>query len=241
VLVPESIDDLRQLVRRTAAVSRPIEGRLSGEVLRSCLGRISVLGRGEAWPAFNGRPMAPLAQLNLTESPYVPPELAQFSLIAVWLAEEDDHFETPDEHPNGSRWAVRAYQSLDDVVGVEGYRLAWVRPREVHWQVIEDYPDWEDVANLVDYERLNDLLAGRDYYDVLGHAADGTKLGGWPNLIQSEIFWGPGGRHPASPRYAFQVDSEERVGLNLWDAGVLYVGLGAQHGQPVWVAASQFM
>ena len=48
-------------------------------------------------------------------------------------------------------------------------------------------------------------------------------------------------QHPANPAYCFQIDSEEKVGLNLWDGGVIHIGRGEQDGQAVWVAETQFM
>lgn len=88
---------------------------------------------------------------------------------------------------------------------------------------------------------LRDLLGGGDASDLIGSPAGGTKIGGWPSLIQSEIYWAPYNAHPASPAYAFQVDGEERCGLGLWDGGVIHVGLGSADGRPVWVAESQCM
>lgn len=76
---------------------------------------------------------------------------------------------------------------------------------------------------------------------MIGSATSGTKLGGWPTLIQSEISWGPNNQHQAAPTYCLQIDSEESVGLSLWDAGIIHVGLGNVPGERVWVVESQSM
>ena len=70
--------------------------------------------------------------------------------------------------------------------------------------------------------------------DDLGDALEnvpGLKLGGWPTLIQSEIFWAPWNRHPASPEYVFQIDSDEKAQWAWGDAGVGYFGRGTAPGR----------
>ena len=186
--------------------------------------------------------MIGLAQLNLKESPWVPEILCPYALLALFIAEEEGDLLIPDGRPNGDGWLLRAYQSLDDLSPAFAPRPPdWLRPRQLEWQPIEDVPSWEDVGSLVDYRFIEALLGGSDYGDIVGRPHDGTKLGGWPTLIQSEISWAPLNRHPASPAYAFQIDSHEKAGLNLWDGGVLHVGLGQIDGQPVWVAETQQM
>jgi hypothetical protein len=239
VLVPVSIDAIRTAVRRTAAVGRVVVGRPSGDPFRSCLGRVSVIGRDEAWPTYDSRPMASLAQVNLTEALFKPPALAGSALIACWIAEEGGIPVSPDDRPNGDGWAVRAYGALDELRLVDGQVLEGVRPRQLDWDLVEDYPDWEDLVEAVDLDRLERLLEGREAADVIGSATSGMKLGGWPTLIQSEIFWGRINQHPATPDYCFQLDSEESVGLNLWDSGIIHVGVGTVAGERVWVAESQ--
>lgn len=75
-----------------------------------------------------------------------------------------------------------------------------MRPRVVE----EDFPCWEglpfDIPESV-----------QDNYEDLFSNVSGLKLGGWPTLIQSEIFWAPWNQHPAAPEYVFQVDSEPKA------------------------------
>ena len=194
----------------------------------------------EAWPSFEGRLMAGLAQLNVAESPITPPELAGLAFIAVWIAADDEgYLVVPDGRKNGDGWAVRSYDTLDGLVEIQGRVLPGIRPRQLDWEVADDYPGWEDLVDAVEFDRLEGLLAGRNSAEAVGATRSGTKLGGWPTLIQSEIFWAPNNQHPATPTYCFQIGTEESVGLNLWDAGVLHIGLGQDNGHPVWVAESQ--
>jgi hypothetical protein len=221
MLVPDSIDAIRTAVMRPASVGRVVIGRPSDDPYRSCLGRVSVIGHGEDWPTLDGRPMASLAQLNLTEAAFVPEELAGFALVSVWIADDNGSFDPPDGRPNGDGWVVRAYRSLDELVVVDGRVMDGIRPRQLDWVIVEDYPDWEDLVGATDFAALERLLEGRDAREVIGSATSGTKLGGWPSLIQGEI------------------DSEERVGLNLWDSGLIHVGAGTFDGARVWVAEVQ--
>src|SRR5215213_1190714 len=231
-LIPASIEQLRREVRRTAAVGRIVATALSDDAYQSCLGRISAIGRGEAWPSHAGRPMSALAQLNLSESSFVPAALAGFAFVSVWLAEDSDgYLIVPDERSNGDGWEVRAYRALAELEPTDGPGLDGITPSQLEWQIVDDYPDWEDLVEAVDYDRLQELLEGGESEDVVGASQNGTKLGGWPSLVQSEISWAPNGEHPIAPTYCLQIDTEQRVGLNLWDNGVLHLGLGVENGR----------
>lgn len=116
-----------------------MEGRLSGDPARSCLGRISRIGQGEGWPSTAGDPLKALAQLNLMEAEFVPPELDGLAFVAVWIDAPDGELAFPDDRPNGDGWEVRGYRSLDALVDVSGPSLPGVRPRELNWEVVEDY------------------------------------------------------------------------------------------------------
>ena len=72
---------------------------------------------------------------------------------------------------------------------------------------------------------------------MIGAAAVGTKVGGWPSLIQSEVWWPQSAGE--TPDFAFQIDSDEDAGLNLWDNGVLHVGRTRAPGSAAWVAEVQ--
>jgi hypothetical protein len=66
------------------------------------------------------------------------------------------------------------------------------------------------------------------------------KLGGWPTLIQSEIFWAPWNRHPAAPEYVFQIDSTGKGNWSWGDGGVGYFGRGTAPGKTdEWALAWQ--
>ena len=243
MLKPQSIDELRGAVRRPVSVARVVTGRVEPDAFRSRLGGVSVAWIGEPWPEFDGRPMAGLAQFNLAEAPYVPDGLKGLAFVTLFVSEDGDGLMIPDQHPNGEGWLLRTYSSLVGLVDVRSpcEPAGWLRPRDLRWELAEDIPDWEDLVGVADYRQVEALLDGKEVGDVVGRPADGTKLGGWPTLIQSEISWAPMNRHPANPTYCLQIDSEEKVGLNLWDGVVIHIGRGELDGRVVWVAETQFM
>ncbi len=51
---------------------------------------------------------------------------------------------------------------------------------------------------------------GGKYHELLENRHC-SKIGGWPSLIQSEIFWAPLNRHPADPEYVLQIDTEPKA------------------------------
>lgn len=87
----------------------------------------------------------------------------------------------------------------------------------------EDYPKWEDVNVDLDED------VAEAYYDHFENVG-GLKLGGWPTLVQSEIFWAPWNKHPASPEYVFQIDTTEKGNWMWGDNGVGYFGRGTSRG-----------
>ena len=56
-----------------------------------------------------------------------------------------------------------------------------------------------------------------------------TKIGGYASNTQSEPWWGYRD-HPSKPRYCFQIDSEEKVGLHWGDGGTVFVARGTAAG-----------
>jgi hypothetical protein len=73
------------------------------------------------------------------EAEFVPPELDGLAFVAVWIDAPDGELAFPDDRPNGDGWEVRGYRSLDALVDVSGPSLPGVRPRELNWEVVEDY------------------------------------------------------------------------------------------------------
>ncbi len=183
----------------------------------SWFGRVNLAREGEVWPKSGDSPMQSLCQINLTEMPFRPPRLDDIEFITLFVGPD----ELPDNTPSGTNWCLRTYSSLDELVPLQqketGSHIKQfpMRPRVVE----EDYPNWEDVEIELDKD-VED-----NYYDYFTNV-DGLKLGGWPTLIQSEIYWAPWNKHPAQPEYVLQVDATEKGNWMWGDNGVGYFGRG---------------
>src|ERR1700688_1210882 len=121
----------------------------------SWFGAVHLGAAGEEWPRWQGVPMAPIAQLNVRESPFVPAALDDVALLTVFAA----NVPLTGGEANGEGWLVRAYPALDGL-----FSLAM--PAEAHAPLTEigcerplkalpirysllaaDFPDWPDVPD----------------------------------------------------------------------------------------------
>jgi hypothetical protein len=188
----------RKSFRRRAIVLEIGGFRPPTDPRTSRFGQVLCTRPGEPWPRSHGEPMLALCQLNLAELPFRPPRLDDIEMITVFIGPDS----LPADEPNGSGWCLRTYRSLDEVAPIaRPVHASPLRPLPMRPTIVEeDFPCWEDVASEVRGEL-------EDSYDDLFENTPGFKLGGWPTLIQSEIFWAPWNRHPAAPEYVFQIDS----------------------------------
>ncbi len=230
----------RELLRRQASI-----GQVAGPTISrsgSLIGGVGVLGIGEAWPSYAGHPMAPVCQISIHELPACPAELADVDFICLYMAlDPRGNYALPDSTPNGEGWELRAYAhsqplaELSDQVAVSPVRQSALSFTTLR----EDFPDWDDASTLLDRAGIDRDHAW--YRAEVGHAAEGIKVGGWPSLIQSEIFWAPWNRHPASPSFVMQIDSIPDIGLFWGDQGMLYLGRGDSAHRDQWALEWQCM
>jgi uncharacterized protein YwqG len=211
------VDDIRRQLARRASLMVVGGFRPPQEPSASWFGRVRLALPGEVWPAHNEKPMLPLCQINCVELPHVPHALSDIALITVFITRDD----LPIDAPNGDRWELRAYKSLEGLVEVAGPESdGLIKPFPVRWEPCEaDYPCQDDVPVELPAE------VDEKYYDLFENQRR-SKVGGWPSLIQSEIYWAPWNKHPASPEYVFQIDSEEKAGWMWGDTGTGYFGRG---------------
>ncbi|MBN1317777.1 MAG: DUF1963 domain-containing protein [Anaerolineales bacterium] len=219
------VEKLRDRLRRQAnqiivGGFRPPENKDA-----SWFGRVNLARPDEGWPQHQGKPMLPLCQLNLTEMPFKPEALADVCLITVFISA----IELPLETENGDGWELRAYSSLEGLVELKAAEYkSPIRPLPIRWELIEaDYPSYDDVA----FDLPDEIL---DEYEDYFETDESSKVGGWPFLIQSEIYWAPHNRHPANPEYVFQIASEKRANWQWGDEGTGYFGRGAGRSRDVW-------
>ena len=191
----------------------------------SWFGRVLLGKPGERWPTHAGKPMIPLCQINCRELPYIPESLEDLAFLTLFISAD----KLPSGTPNGEGWELRAYSSLLDLVEIAVPQLnSPIRAFPVRWELIEeDYPCWEDVA----WELRQEV--GEKYHGIFENI-QGSKIGGWPSLIQGELFWAPNNLHPANPQYVFQIDTEEKAHWAWGDTGTGYFGRGTGDSKKIW-------
>ncbi len=213
-------DAKRRLVRR--AIQFEIGGfRPPESPDASWFGSVKLASPDEGWPTSDGKPMHALCQINVANLPFRPPGLDDIDFLSVFIGPD----ELPSDSPNGTRWCLRTYRAGERLVALEQVDTGSViQPFPMRPGIIEeDYPCWEDVdIDLPEHLEEN-------YYDLFENVG-GLKLGGWPSLVQSEIYWAPWNKHPANPAYVFQVDSVEKGNWMWGDNGVGYFGRGTLPG-----------
>lgn len=188
----------------------------------SWFGDVNLCLPGETWPYSNEKPMNALAQINLLDFDFIPPGLEGIELITVYISSNA----LPNNSIKGDGWLIRTYKHIGDLTTIDkpviesDLKILPMRSRIV----TEDYPCWEDVPIDVPED------IEEDYYELFTNI-DGFKFGGWPSLIQSEIYWAPFNKHESIPEYIFQIDSCEKANWSWGDAGVGYFGRGTAPGK----------
>jgi Domain of unknown function (DUF1963) len=225
---------------RPACVAQVGGFRPPQDPLASWFGRVRVALPGESWPTTDGAPMLALAQFNLRELPCrPPPALADVALLTLFLGP----WQFPVDEPNGVNWALRAYSYLDDLVPLaeptparagdpklrKGQDLT-LRPFPIRWQQRLDLPCRDDLpAELADaWDRW---VKDRSATELTG---DGTKIGGWPYCIQSQVQWRTGGGLVGDCQYVLQVGSQHKAGLSWGSQGLGYLARRPGHRADGW-------
>lgn len=211
------IKEFRTKISRKAIVLDIGGFRPSEDPLSSYFGKVSFCKAGEDWPISNVSPMIGLAQINITEFPHKPYGLEDIAFLTIFIDANELLF----DEPNGTKWLIRTYKSLGDLKPINALdRDSRIKPLPVKpREVAEDFPCWEDLP--ID---CPDEIE-EDYYDLFENIG-GFKFGGWPSLLQSEIYWSPWNKHQACPEYVFQIDSTEKANWTWGDNGVGYFGRG---------------
>jgi uncharacterized protein YwqG len=215
------VHEFRSAIRRRA-ICLEIGGFQPPEnPVTSWFGRVGYALPGETWPCTDGKPMHALCQINLTELPFRPPRLDDLEFVAVFIGPDN----LPSENANGTNWCLRAYRHVDALVPLLPVDTGTtIKPFPMRPKVIEeDYPIHDDLPCEVPAE------IEEKYYDLFSNAP-GFKLGGWPTLIQSEIYWAPWKKHPITPEYVFQIDTTVKGNWAWGDDGVAYFGRGTAAG-----------
>lgn len=211
--------------------------RPTGDDFASNFGLAPVMRPEEEWPVdLNGGAMAFVAQLNLTEAPYVPEALKDVALLTFFVGE--DFIQTDCEQ---GTYAIRTYRSLEGLKQRKPppCENEWVENGvEARWEPLAvDFPCYDDEAISNEEDEIDDALHEMNQ--------DRSKLGGYATSVQNEVQFLPfveveDGWHsnPAEPTYVFQIGSEDAAGLNWVDGGIVYFGYHAPTQE--WHVSCQF-
>ena len=185
-----AVDEFRSTIRRRAICMEIVGFRAPENPRTSWFGHVGFALPGEAWPCTEGKPMHALCQINLTELPFRPRRLDDVEFINVFVGPD----RLPIDAANGTNWCLRAYRSIGQLVPLAAPPTGSpMKPFPMRPKVVEeDYPCHDDIPCAVPPE------IGDGYYDVF-HNTPGFKLGGWPSLVHSEIYWSPWQQHPVAP------------------------------------------
>lgn len=226
-----SVAELQAKLRRKVVIMEIGGARPPSDPYASWFGKVNFALPGEEWPEWDGEPMCALAQIDVRALPVIPPRFADLEFITIFIDPE----ELPDNQPNGEGWLLRAYKDASKLVAIEEPDTgSEIKAFPMFATVREDdYPCHEDC----DIELPSEI--DENYYDYF-QGLDGFKIGGWPRLIQCELYWGPNAVHEAEPEFVFQIDSNDKAQWQWGDGGIGYFGRGTAPGhQDEWTMTWQ--
>ncbi len=223
--MPLSSDEIRRRWGRVANVGVPVVG----EAGDSWFGQVTVGRAAEPWPRWDGRPLRPLLQVCVRDLPAPAEALADLSYLQLFADFEPDGTLAEamlTSYPNmPACWAVRTYGLAEPIVGLTppSDLTPWaIATHQLAWEQSLDAPCWEDTAE-----------KREDWPDDDGlHRTAAIKVGGWPSLIQSEIYWAPRNKHPSQPEFVLQLAAGS--GLFIGDSGTIYIGRGTRNHPEEW-------
>ncbi|MEM6551081.1 MAG: DUF1963 domain-containing protein [Planctomycetota bacterium] len=166
----------------------------------------------------------------MDHAPHVPGILRDIRVIQVFA--DPKYYDCDTDAGEG--WYVQTFtRNKDEDLVPTDAAVGDIKAFPARWELVEaDYPVYDDLP----MDTPDDLM---DRWTESVDTLDGTKLGGWPRLIQSEIFWAPFNQHLASPEYVFQIDSETKAGWSWGDCGVAYFGRGTAEHRDQWAMSWQ--
>lgn len=182
---------------------------------------------GEHLPEWDGRPLAPVLQVRIDELPFIPEVLKDTKLLVIFCDLED----IPCDTAHGEGWLIREYKSLEGLVPlVSAGAATGIRPFPAYWHEVEDdAPSWDDIAEMVNVDEIMRFDNALETFHEAFVTHEGTKFGGYPRSLQGEA---------GIADFVFQIDSEQKVGLDWIDGGVAYFHKATQTGE--WKFSCQF-
>ncbi len=159
----------------------------------SYFGLVNILGAEESWPAFEGRALSPILQIDCDDIPIEGHPLKDYAYVTL--------FALPDEpcYRFNQDYVLRVYGRDDAVRSVERPEVPLVtKPGKMAFdEIFSDYPDRNDfpapLRAFLEDRKLDEVYLDND-------SNFHTVVGGWPDWLQFSELW----HHP---EFLFQVDS----------------------------------
>ena len=185
------------------------------------------LETGKPWPTCKGckRPMHLLVQLRADDAPPNTLTIPAKSLLQIFHCGSDrcDHGDIT-LAPGGTGVLLRIVAEKNGKPTADVPAGSALARRIVGFTSALELPGWEDAERASGpHLHAKDLRAMRER-----GPADDTKLGGWPDWIQSATH--PTCRKCDAPmRFVLQLKSEQYIGVGFGDSGLAYVHQCAEH------------
>ncbi len=224
-----TIDEIRRRWGRSTNLLK-----LTDTPTKSLAGAVEVCNPGETWPTGDNGPLHPLLQVCVDELPRVPEALADVAYLTIFGQLEA----TPRRDQQSGNYAIwhpwDSYSEIRWVArGAPTERLS--RPDLsqvpigrgfVQWVERDDVPSFDDVCDAVELEAWP--------YDMDGARVEGTKVGGWPCLIQGPACQIDDIGRPQPFDFVMQFGSSDNLNLMIGDAGRVYVTRGMADRRDHW-------
>lgn len=234
---PLSEAALRQALNRPCA---PIVFRKPANIdpFSSMFGTVRLAQKDEVWPVYNGSPMWPLCQINLTQSPILPTAMADLSLLTIFIAASEalaptQIINTANPDP-AATWALRSYPQLEGLtIPPHPDHGCTLSPRLGEWcEAQPDYGNHELAGQVVDTQ-------ANDIYDYdWAKTVNQTKLGGWPGTVQSEPWWDHTKTRDTWD-FVVQIENEPKAGWFGWGDGAAFIARSRERPH-LWAIDVQF-
>jgi hypothetical protein len=178
--------------------------------------------------------MWPICQVLIDELPTaVPRALESVALLTLFI----DLIRMPVDRPRGDGWELRTYATTEGLIPmIEPERVVSERRPEEDLQVKPFPVLWAPRIELPSRDETpSELLDERDALDEAETTRwvdlGGLKVGGWPHTIQSDVSWHLDGKgRVGDAEFVLQVDTNEKAGLWIGDAGTAYVAWSPTEG-----------
>ena len=228
------IENIKKQIVRTATEFITGGFKPTNSISESWIGKVYLFKENEEIPKDNnGNLMLPLFQLCLDDIENIPEILSDTKVLTVFISKE-----LPvDLTPNGENWQIREYKKSDRLVVKElTNNASHIKAFPLKPEIVkEDYPIWDGGGLSVEMsEKILELENSgiiEDYYDIAENHY-GHKVGGYPSFCQPGTYFGD------DFEFVFQIATDEKANLNIFDCGTIF--LAKNHNTGEWIYSCDF-